>query len=158
MQFWITFNKKLRFKYMWYIILTCLIINFSPIHLKMEESDFLTIEVVVEGFENTKGQAILALYGVDNVFPDTKDVLDFRHLKIESGKVITTFKVSKKGNYAIAVHHDANKNGVMDKNLLGIPTEAYGFSNNPVVRFRAPTFKECKFNVDKDVSLNIKIK
>ena len=32
------------------------------------------------------------------------------------------------GDYAFAVYHDANANGKMDRNLLGIPIEDYGFS------------------------------
>ena len=34
------------------------------------------------------------------------------------------------GTYAIAVFHDENANGKLDKNFLGIPCEGYGASNN----------------------------
>ncbi|MBI2367370.1 MAG: DUF2141 domain-containing protein [Deltaproteobacteria bacterium] len=34
------------------------------------------------------------------------------------------------GDYGVAVFHDENSNGKMDKNLLGMPLEPYGFSNN----------------------------
>lgn len=50
------------------------------------------------------------------------------------------------GDYAVQVLHDANDNGEMDKNFLGIPSEGYGFSNNPRVMRRA-TFEEARFDL-----------
>jgi|UPI000693A67B uncharacterized protein (DUF2141 family) len=44
--------------------------------------------------------------------------------------------------YAVAVFQDMNGNNQLDKNALGIPTEPYAFSNNPVVKWRAPTFND----------------
>lgn len=50
------------------------------------------------------------------------------------------------GQYAVMVIHDANDNGKMDANVIGIPTEPYGFSNNPQV-MRKPTFDETRFEL-----------
>lgn len=49
------------------------------------------------------------------------------------------------GDYAFAVYHDANSNGKMDKNLLGIPTEDYAFSNNAMGKMGPPSFASAKF-------------
>ena len=49
------------------------------------------------------------------------------------------------GEYAFAVYHDANSNGKMDKNPLGIPTEDYAFSNNAVGRMGPPSYASAKF-------------
>jgi uncharacterized protein (DUF2141 family) len=43
-----------------------------------------------------------------------------------------------KGKYAISVYQDINKNNKLDKNFFGAPTELFGFSNNPKVKFSAP--------------------
>lgn len=62
------------------------------------------------------------------------------------------------GDYAIAVYHDYNENRKIDKNLFGIPTEPFAFSNNvrPVVS--APSFKDCLIKLgDKDLSVSIKL-
>ena len=42
--------------------------------------------------------------------------------------------------------HDENGNDKLDSNFMGMPTEGYGFSNNPRV-MRAATFDEARFNV-----------
>ncbi len=50
------------------------------------------------------------------------------------------------GKYAIRLMHDENDNGKLDTNLVGMPTEGYGFSNNPRV-MRAAHFDEAVFEV-----------
>ncbi|WP_426104411.1 DUF2141 domain-containing protein [Massilia sp. TSP1-1-2] len=49
------------------------------------------------------------------------------------------------GDYAFAVYHDANANGKMDRNLLGIPTEDYGFSNNALGKMGPPSYASARF-------------
>lgn len=44
------------------------------------------------------------------------------------------------------VTHDENGNGTLDTNLIGMPLEGYGFSNNPAV-MRKPTWDEAAFDV-----------
>jgi len=50
------------------------------------------------------------------------------------------------GSYAVQVMHDENDNGKMDTNFMGIPSEGYGFSNNPQV-MRKAHFSEAKFDI-----------
>jgi uncharacterized protein (DUF2141 family) len=51
------------------------------------------------------------------------------------------------GEYAFAVYHDANANGKMDKNLLGIPTEDYAFSNNAMGKMGPPSYADARIIV-----------
>lgn len=57
-----------------------------------------------------------------------------------------TFKDVPAGRYAVMVTHDENGNGTLDTNLIGMPLEGYGFSNNPTV-MRKPTWDEAAFDV-----------
>lgn len=64
-----------------------------------------------------------------------------------SGDTATfVFKDVKPGTYAVMASHDENGNGKMDTNLVGMPVESYGFSNNPRV-MRKPTWDEARFDV-----------
>lgn len=56
------------------------------------------------------------------------------------------------GNYAIAVYHDKNTNGELDTNLLGIPKEAYGFSNNARGRFGPASWSDAHFTINSKQS------
>lgn len=60
-----------------------------------------------------------------------------------------TFKDVAPGRYAVMVSHDENGNGKLDTNLIGMPLEGYGFSNNPKV-MREPTWDEAAFDVGAD--------
>jgi uncharacterized protein (DUF2141 family) len=62
------------------------------------------------------------------------------------------------GSYAVQVMHDQNDNGKLDTNFMGIPTEGYGFSNNPQVMRRA-FFSEAKFEVtDAPAAVTVRLR
>jgi len=62
------------------------------------------------------------------------------------------------GQYALRLMHDENDNGKLDTNLVGMPTEGYGFSNNPQV-MRAATFEEARFDVtEAGASISIELR
>ncbi len=51
------------------------------------------------------------------------------------------------GEYAFAVFHDANSNDKLDKNMLGIPTEDYAFSNNALGKMGPPSYDSARFTL-----------
>lgn len=52
------------------------------------------------------------------------------------------------GRYAVAVFQDLNGNGELDTNLLGIPTEPYGFSRNAMGNMGPPSFAAAAIALD----------
>ena len=63
------------------------------------------------------------------------------------------------GRYAIAVFLDENGNGKIDTNILGIPKEKYGFSNNRFPLTRAASFEEAAVSVeDREEVISIRLK
>lgn len=69
-----------------------------------------------------------------------------------------SFKNLKPGEYAVMITHDENDNGKMDTNVMGMPLEGYGFSNNPQV-MRKPTWDEARFTVtDSDVAIDVELR
>jgi uncharacterized protein (DUF2141 family) len=61
------------------------------------------------------------------------------------------------GDCAVMAFHDENGNGKLDKNLVGIPKEDYGASNNRPKKMRAPTFDEAKFLLEGDRTIEIRL-
>jgi acyl-CoA reductase-like NAD-dependent aldehyde dehydrogenase/uncharacterized protein (DUF2141 family) len=62
------------------------------------------------------------------------------------------------GTYAVSVYEDLNSNHRLDFNLLGIPREPVGASNNPHPHFGPPHFNECSFRVgatDQSITVNL---
>ena len=61
------------------------------------------------------------------------------------------------GAYAIKLFHDANGNGKLDSNLLGLPQEGYGFSNN-AGHFGPASFSEAAVLVSADTQITIRLR
>jgi uncharacterized protein (DUF2141 family) len=60
----------------------------------------------------------------------------------------------KPGKYAFKYFHDENNNNKkMDTNVIGIPKEGYGFSNNAKGRFGPPDFKDTIFEIKNDTTI-----
>ena len=56
------------------------------------------------------------------------------------------------------ITHDENGNGKLDSNLIGMPVEGYGFSNNPRV-MRKPTWDETRFDVGAgNLAINVELR
>ncbi|MEZ0169175.1 DUF2141 domain-containing protein [Microvirga sp. TS319] len=62
------------------------------------------------------------------------------------GTVELRIRNVKPGSYSIAVFHDTNGNGKLDRNILGLPSEPYGFSND-VGRRGPPNFDAARIVV-----------
>lgn len=102
------------------------------------------LTVQVDDVKAAEGNIMVAVYTADGFLK--------KHVKASSAaadmagnKIV--FADLPEGDYAVAVYHDANSNGKMDSNLLGIPTEDYGFSNNAVGKFGPPKFDAAKVTV-----------
>ena len=60
------------------------------------------------------------------------------------------FDSVESGSYAISVFFDENSSGLLDTNLVGMPDERYGFSNNARGIFGPPSFTEANFVVGSE--------
>ncbi len=56
------------------------------------------------------------------------------------------------GEYAAQAFHDETDAGVVHQNILGIPRERIGFSNNAPLHVRGPLWKDAAFSVGSEVS------
>ncbi len=62
------------------------------------------------------------------------------------GTTVVTVDVPE-GVWALQVYHDENDNEQVDRDLLGIPTEGIGFSNNAPFRFGPPSWADAQFRL-----------
>lgn len=101
-----------------------------------------TYTVTVSNPASSNGLIRLGVYDKATTFPDEK--LQFRGLvsSCEDSKIEFKVLLPKNGKFAFAAYHDANANAKLDKNLLGMPIERYGFSNGARGTFSAPSFEE----------------
>jgi uncharacterized protein (DUF2141 family) len=75
---------------------------------------------------------------------------------VEKDKFSTTINLPK-GIYLISILLDKNLNSILDKNLIGMPIEQYGFSAEKKIRFRKPKFSEGSIKFYKNTVLDIEL-
>lgn len=105
--------------------------------------------VLITGFDTNDGEVRAALNNSDENYQSSIP-FDRAVEKIVDHKVEFTFKGIPFGKYAIKCYHDENLNGKMDRNSMGIPIEAYGFSNNAVGNFGPAKYEDAVFTFNKD--------
>jgi uncharacterized protein (DUF2141 family) len=108
------------------------------------------LNVEIAGLRDARGNVCLSLYNSlkPQLFPqEAQQAQESRCVRVTANPMVISFRNLKPGNYAIALLHDANGNGKDDRNFLGMPTEGFGFSRNPVVKLKAPGFDEASVPV-----------
>jgi uncharacterized protein (DUF2141 family) len=63
------------------------------------------------------------------------------------GETVVTIKGVPAGTWAVLAYQDENANGELDRNLIGIPSENYGFSREARERFGPPSFDDAAMPV-----------
>ena len=61
------------------------------------------------------------------------------------------------GRYAVSVFHDENGNGKLDANVVGIPTERYGFSRDARGKMGPPGFADAAIDLGADTTITIQL-
>lgn len=122
--------------------------------------DYGRIDLVLDHIQAPQGVLHIALYDREESF--SRSLTPYRLWKIPvsaNGNLRLQLDSLAFGRYALAVFHDENNNNNLDKNLLGIPREPYGFSHNPRSKWSAPSFSETVFEVTAEpLSLLVSLK
>jgi uncharacterized protein (DUF2141 family) len=135
-----------------FIALLIIILHSSFIH-----STLNTVNVEVLNLKSSKGYVLVSLYNNAKDFPkDAKQAIGKGKATIENGRAIVTFNNLPAGKYAAAILHDENNNLKMDFNIVGMPKEGYGFSNDAKGLFGPPSFEKASFNVDGEKKIVIR--
>ena len=124
------------------------------------ESDKAALTIRVVGARNAKGTIGALLFKSADGFPgNPKKAIREAEAQVDTTSLgaEVVFQGLPDGVYAVSVRHDENGNGKFDKNILGIPKEGYGVSNNPKKMKRAPKFEEAKFTLEGATTIEIRL-
>ncbi|TDO82774.1 uncharacterized protein (DUF2141 family) [Flavobacterium chryseum] len=111
--------------------------------------------VEVSGVKLGKGSVSFGLYDKEKGFLDNESQIATAKVKATENKVVYTFKNLPDGDYAIAVYQDLNNNGKCDRNIIGYPTEGFGFSKNYKPKLSAPNFDDVKIAINQYAKTSI---
>jgi len=113
------------------------------------------------GFKNDDGLALVALFLDDSGWPDPDDsIFATVAVPIRDGRAFAEFETVPAGSFAVSVFHDTNGNRILDANILGIPSERYGFSADARDMFGPPDFEEARleFAAGETKQITIQVK
>lgn len=115
------------------------------------------VTIQVTGIKETKGNILIGVYNSSVNFAKVGSETKLMSVPADSETVSVEITDLKEGEYAFTILHDKNANGKCDFNLLGIPKEAIGFSNNVKPKLKTPSFNDVKVNVKDSLTLKIKL-
>jgi uncharacterized protein (DUF2141 family) len=137
--------------------ITQLFFAISFILLGLNSFSQYTLKVKIHGIQNTNGQIELSIYNDSKVFPEVGKTYKMVRIDPKGSEVIYEFTNLPSGEYAIATFHDENNDKECNTNLIGVPTEAFAFSNDFRPFLSAPDFTDCSFKVDKNMEISIEM-
>jgi uncharacterized protein (DUF2141 family) len=134
----------------------------AAIRLLIATTSFFTIpvyagelEVTVRGVESEAGQLMIAIVNSEAAFNgETPAVLSLL-IAPKPGTLSFSTDALPDGDYGIRVMHDENGNGDMDANMVGMPTEPWGFSNNAMGNFGPPAWSDIRFSLAGEAAVAI---
>ncbi|KAI95155.1 hypothetical protein T281_06950 [Rhodomicrobium udaipurense JA643] len=121
------------------------------------------LTIAIDGLRSDRGEVKLCVFSAETsnkaVFPDcvTGRPVKQGSAIIRGGKVVVTYSGLKPGVYAVASIHDENGDGKLGTNMVGIPTEGIGVSNNPTL-FGKPDFAKSAFEIAGNTRIAITAK
>ena len=102
------------------------------------------VKITVAGIKANQGFMMIALHDEKGW---SAAPLARARIPVSGNAVTTTLAAPAPGRYGIKVFHDADGDGQMGTNMIGFPTEPFGFSNNAPVSFGPPEFAAAAFEV-----------
>jgi uncharacterized protein (DUF2141 family) len=108
------------------------------------------LNIEIEGIKNNTGKIMLQL------FDSNEKIINEKMGEIKDNKCSFLVENLKSGKYAVRYYHDENLNGKMETNMVGKPTEGYGFSNNVIGPFGPPPFEKWLFEISGDKKISLK--
>ncbi len=113
------------------------------------------LSIHVRGVKTSDGLISVAIYDREEHFLRFDKVFRCDSTRARQGTTRIDIEDLPPGEYAFAIFHDENANQQLDKNWMGIPKEAVGFSRSRMKTFGPPTYKECVLKIRHDEEIEI---
>ncbi|MET0334190.1 MAG: DUF2141 domain-containing protein [Rhizobacter sp.] len=117
----------------------------------------LTLTIVVSEARSPQGTINAALYNGESTWLKAGEATQVTKVPTTDGKTLLVFTNLAPGRYAVSMFHDENGNGQLDKNVLGMPTERYGFTGTGG-SFGPPSFADASIDLQADTTLSVALR
>ena len=107
------------------------------------------LAIEVRGIRSGDGRLYVAVHAPESkaTFPAATGTFAAIQQRAHAGALRFVLRDLIPGRYAVNAYHDENGNGELDTNLVGIPSEGYGFANDPNTSFGPAKFDAAAVDV-----------
>ncbi len=133
------------------LLVLALLIAFCTNRARADE-----LNIVFEGIQTADGK-LMVMVGDAAAFDNKGPAAAQLVLPARIGNVAFSIDALPAGDYAVRVMHDVNGNGELDSNMVGMPKEPWGMSNNARGNFGPPKFEDAKFTLNGSAKLTIRV-
>lgn len=119
----------------------------SPVFLPVSQ---VRVTLIVHHIQSQEGVIGIGVYDKAETFnEETVASFQFPKQNMQNGELECTFTLPE-GTYAFSLLDDLNEDEKMNFNLIGVPTEGFGFSRDAKIQFlTAPDFEDCAVQVNE---------
>ena len=131
--------------------------NTNPTDKKAADEETIDMKVVITNIKEVKGTIVMGIYNNSSKFLKEGYAYKTVSEKVEGNQVEITVSGIPKGTYAISLYQDVNSDKKCNRNVVGKPTEPYGFSNGFKRKLSKPSFNDCKVTVNESSTLKVEL-
>jgi len=117
-----------------------------------------TLLITVPNINPLKGEIQVSVYDNGKSFLKENEEYKIYRFKVEEAKGSFVINDLPEKEYALIIYHDENDNKEMDKSIIGMPKEGYGFSKNFKPGLSRPDFKDCSILLNEDTETEIRLR
>jgi uncharacterized protein (DUF2141 family) len=111
----------------------------------------ISLDIEIENLKSNKGNINVLISDESK-----NEIASATFIRVKGLKAEVSFDSIYPGKYAIQFYHDENQNGKLDMNLIGIPKESYGSSNNVKPILGPPKFEKMLFSLTENKKVIMK--
>jgi len=140
-----------------------LIISFSisaQINDNLSQNKYFELEINILKIKKP-GTAFIAIYNNSldfNSGDESKNRITYALKENVKKGSFSKVVMVEEGTYGVKIYIDKNNNNKFDFNIIGIPKEQFGFSNDAISLLGPPSFKNASFDVLENKTIYIKMK
>lgn len=135
-----------------FLLIICLVFGAGQLF-----SQSYDLSIVISNLKNKTGKIQIGIYNKKEDFPKVDKQFRVYYFDTSEFSGVYTVHGLPEGEYAVAITHDENADNICNTNFWGFPTEGFGFSNNVRPIFSIPDFNDCKFELDSNLTITIKM-
>lgn len=106
------------------------------------------LDIEISNIRNHKGVILLSVYNAPEQYPyHPVKTYEVKKDSLAKGNIHTSISDLSPDQYALGLLDDENRSGQMEYNMIGIPQEGFGFTNNPKPFLKKPDYDGVLFKI-----------